>query len=85
MEFAFVKQQDRQARYVQRSRKARFYAFLTLLCLLGTSAAAVWQDETFGPQVKAYAIAAIEKFEESTDENSASRKIVQAALSKLNL
>ena len=68
-----------------RARKARFYARLVVLCLIGTTAAAAWQDETYGPQMKEYARIAMEKFEEATDEDSASRKIVQAAINKLEL
>ena len=68
-----------------RAKKARFYARLVVLGLIGTTAAAAWQDENYGPQMKEYARIAIEKFEDATDEDSASRKIVQAALSKLNL
>ncbi len=85
MEFAFVKKQERQERYKMRAKKARFYARLVILCLIGTTAAAAWQDDTYGPQMKQYARLAIEKFEDATDEDSPSRKIVQAAISKLDL
>ena len=68
-----------------RAKKARFYARLVMLLLVGTTAAAAWQDDTYGPQMKQYALIAMEKFEEATDEDSAGRKLVQAAISKLEL
>ena len=85
MEYAFMKKQARQERYKERAKTARFYARLTMLALVGTVATAAWQDETYGPQMKEYARIAMEKFEAATDEDSTSRKIVQAAMSKLNL
>ncbi|MFD1157275.1 hypothetical protein [Roseovarius aestuarii] len=56
-----------------------------MLALLVTIAAAAWQDETYGPQMRQYALIAMEKFEEATDEGSAGRKLVQTAISKLEL
>ena len=85
MELAFMKKEARQERYKARAQKARFYARLTMFALACTAGAAAWQDEHYGPQMKQYALFAMEKFEEATDEDSASRKIVQAAMSKLNL
>lgn len=85
MEYAFVKQEARQERYKARARRARFYAHLVGFCLIGTMAAAAWQDDTYGPKMKEYARIAMEKFEDATDEDSAGRKIVQAAINKLEL
>lgn len=85
MEFAFVKREARQERYRQRARTARFYARIVIFAMICTMGAAVWQDETYGPQMKQFALTALERFEAATDEDSASRKFVQAAISKLNL
>ncbi|MEO3416262.1 hypothetical protein AAFO92_16545 [Roseovarius sp. CAU 1744] len=85
MEFAFVKREARQERYKTRARTARFYARFVMFALVCTIAAAAWQDEHYGPQMKQYALFAMEKFEAATDEGSTSRKIVQAAISKLQL
>ena len=85
MEFAFVKREARQERYKTRAKTARFYARIVMFALICTTGAAAWQDEHYGPQVKQYALIAMKKFEEATDEDSTSRKLVQAAISKLQL
>ena len=85
MEYAYAKKEARRERYKLRAKTARFYARLVMFLLLCTSAAAVWQDDTYGPQMKQYALLAMEKFEAVTDEDSASRKLVQAAINKLEL
>ncbi len=85
MEFAFVKRDARQERYKMRAKTARFYARVVMFALICTTAAAAWQDEHYGPQMKEYALVAMKKFEEVTDEDSTSRKLVQAAMSKLQL
>ena len=68
-----------------RARTARFYARIVMFALVCTTAAAAWQDEHYGPQMKEYALFAMQKFEEATDEGSTSRKLVQTAISKLQL
>ncbi|SMC10586.1 hypothetical protein [Roseovarius aestuarii] len=85
MQYAYAKREARRERYKLRARTARFYARLVMLALLVTIAAAAWQDETYGPQMRQYALIAMEKFEEATDEGSAGRKLVQTAISKLEL
>ncbi|WP_299849463.1 hypothetical protein [uncultured Roseovarius sp.] len=85
MEYAFAKREARRERYKTRAKTARFYARLVMLLLVCTTAAAAWQDDTYGPQMKQYALIAMEKFEAATDEDSASRKLVQTAISKLEL
>lgn len=85
MEFAFVKREARQERYKIRARTARFYARIVMFALVCTVAAAAWQDEAYGPVMRQYALTAMEKFEAATNEDSTSRKLVEAAKSKLQL
>lgn len=85
MEFAFVKREARQERYKIRAKTARFYSRIVMFALLCATGAAAWQDAHYGPQMKAYALTAMQKFEDATDEDSASRKLVQAAINKLEL
>lgn len=85
MEFAFVKQQARQERYQIRAKTARFYARIVMFALICTTGVAAWQDDTYGPMMRDYAVMAMDKFEAATDEDSTGRKLVEAAKSKLQL
>lgn len=85
MELAYAKREARRERYRERARSARFYAKIVMFAMICATGAAAWQDEAYGPIMKQHALTAMERFEAATDEDSASRKLVQAAISKLQL
>lgn len=84
MEFSFIKSEARKMRYKERARKARIWSRFTGFLLICTLGVAVWQDDTFGPDLQNRILAMVSDFEDAT-ENSSNGNFVSVALAKLNL
>ncbi|SLN32646.1 hypothetical protein PEL8287_01560 [Roseovarius litorisediminis] len=81
----FGKAEARQSRYKQRARGARKWAHRVMFLLLVSCGAALWMDESIGPDLQKRVFAAMAELETASVNEKGASGAFQAAFAKLVL